>query len=105
MLDKHLDSNEDPSIAIRAVYGQWLPWLHFLDPTGSKRTRPDFSQAKKLGGTFVIPHGRPILSPAGLGREVGALVASEPECFSAAGSRAGPTSATNLRVALLPIFG
>jgi hypothetical protein len=31
ILDRHLDPGFDPSLAIRAVYGQWFPWLHFLD--------------------------------------------------------------------------
>jgi hypothetical protein len=30
-LDKHLDPSAEPSIAVRAVYGQWFPSLHFLD--------------------------------------------------------------------------
>ncbi len=32
VLDKHLDPNYDPALAIRAVYGQWFPWLVLLDP-------------------------------------------------------------------------
>jgi hypothetical protein len=31
VLDAHLDPARDPSMAIRAVYGQWLPWLALLD--------------------------------------------------------------------------
>jgi hypothetical protein len=31
VLDYHLDPNHDSSLAIRAVYGQWLPWLALLD--------------------------------------------------------------------------
>jgi hypothetical protein len=31
LLDAHLDPAEDPSMAVRAVYGRWLPWLHLLD--------------------------------------------------------------------------
>lgn len=30
-LELHLDTAIDPSIAVRSVYGRWLPWLHFLD--------------------------------------------------------------------------
>lgn len=26
-LEWHLDTNNDPSVAIRAVYGQWFPWI------------------------------------------------------------------------------
>lgn len=31
VLDRHLDPIADPSLAVRAVYGQWLPWLAMLD--------------------------------------------------------------------------
>lgn len=31
VLDEHLDASRDPSVAIRAVYGQWFPWLALLD--------------------------------------------------------------------------
>jgi hypothetical protein len=31
VLDAHLDVSKDPSLAIRAVYGQWFPWLVPLD--------------------------------------------------------------------------
>lgn len=31
VLDQHLDPSKDPSLAIRAVYGQWFPWLVLLD--------------------------------------------------------------------------
>lgn len=31
VLDFHLDPDRDPSLAVRAVYGQWFPWLAFLD--------------------------------------------------------------------------
>jgi len=32
VLEAHLDPTRDPSLAIRAVYGQWFPWLVLLDP-------------------------------------------------------------------------
>ena len=32
LLDRHLDPNTDPSLAVRAVYGQWFPWLVLIDP-------------------------------------------------------------------------
>jgi hypothetical protein len=32
VLDRHLDPQHDPSLAIRAVYGQRFPWLVMLDP-------------------------------------------------------------------------
>src|SRR6266849_2125663 len=31
ILSAHLDPEEDPSLAVRAVYGQWIPWLVSLD--------------------------------------------------------------------------
>lgn len=31
VLDAHLDVAQEPSLAIRAVYGQWFPWLVLLD--------------------------------------------------------------------------
>jgi hypothetical protein len=31
ILDGHLDPERDPSLAIRAIYGQWLPWLDSID--------------------------------------------------------------------------
>lgn len=31
VLEKHLDPNQEPSVAIRAVYGEWLPSLFWLD--------------------------------------------------------------------------
>src|SRR5262249_49795838 len=27
VLEKHLDPTRDPSLAVRSVYGRWLPWL------------------------------------------------------------------------------
>jgi hypothetical protein len=40
VLDKHLDPESDPSLAIRAVYGQWFPWLHFLDREWAQESVP-----------------------------------------------------------------
>jgi hypothetical protein len=31
LLDRHLDPTFEPSLAVRAVYGQWFPWLALLD--------------------------------------------------------------------------
>ena len=31
VLEEHLDPARDPSLAVRAVYGRWLPWLLLLD--------------------------------------------------------------------------
>ena len=30
VLENHLDPNADPSLAIRSIYGQWLPWLTLI---------------------------------------------------------------------------
>jgi hypothetical protein len=40
VLDRHLDPHQEPSRAIRTVYGQWFPWLHFLDPNWTKESIP-----------------------------------------------------------------
>jgi hypothetical protein len=40
VLDYHLDVLRDPSLAIRAVYGQWLPWLVLLDTRWVERALP-----------------------------------------------------------------
>jgi hypothetical protein len=39
-LDQHLDREQDPSLAIRAVYGQWFPWLSLLDRQWSEKAVP-----------------------------------------------------------------
>lgn len=39
-LERHLDPTNDPSLAIRAVYGQWFPWLCFLDQEWAVRQVP-----------------------------------------------------------------
>ena len=31
VLEEHLDPHSEPSLAVRAVYGKWLPWLILLD--------------------------------------------------------------------------
>ena len=31
VLEEHLDPDSEPSVAVRAVYGRWLPWLVLLD--------------------------------------------------------------------------
>ena len=37
VLERHLDISSDPSRAIRAVYGQWFPWLVLLDERWTQR--------------------------------------------------------------------
>ncbi len=36
VLEEHLDTSKDSSLAIRSVYGRWFPWLVLLDPVWSK---------------------------------------------------------------------
>jgi hypothetical protein len=31
VLDRHLDTQHDPSLAVRAMYGRWFPWLLLID--------------------------------------------------------------------------
>jgi hypothetical protein len=31
VLDRHLDPAQDPSLAIRSVYGRWFPWIQLID--------------------------------------------------------------------------
>ena len=33
VLQDHLDAGSEPSLAVRAVYGKWLPWLILIDET------------------------------------------------------------------------
>lgn len=40
VLEKHLDSAYDPSLAIRSLYGRWFPWLVLLDPEWAKQKAP-----------------------------------------------------------------
>jgi hypothetical protein len=39
VLEAHLDPANDPSLAIRAVYGQWFPWLVLLDRAWAEAQR------------------------------------------------------------------
>jgi hypothetical protein len=49
VLDEHLDIDQEPSLAIRSVYGQWFPWLTLLDPGwATQKCRKDFSQDEML---------------------------------------------------------
>lgn len=46
VLDRHLDTSIDPSLAIRAVYGQWFPWLVLLDASWAQsNAEPVFPSA------------------------------------------------------------
>jgi hypothetical protein len=47
VLDLHLEPERDPSPSIRAVYGQWFPWLNLLDSDWAERgTSRIFPQAE-----------------------------------------------------------
>jgi hypothetical protein len=52
VLTRHLDPTADPSPAVRAVYGSWLPWLISLDPNWTTdsfaRIFPDGEELKEL---------------------------------------------------------
>jgi hypothetical protein len=48
-LDYHLDPENDPSPAIRAVYGQWFPWLDMLRPTWAKQAASKIFSVDKHG--------------------------------------------------------
>lgn len=37
VLEEHLDVDADPSLAVRAVYGRWLPWLLLLEESWTVR--------------------------------------------------------------------
>ncbi len=37
VLERHLEPNNDSSLAIRAVYGRWIPWLVLLDTSWVKK--------------------------------------------------------------------
>ena len=54
VLEQHLNPDLEPSLAVRSVYGQWLPWLvqidrewvsHNLDRLFPKETHPQFWEA------------------------------------------------------------
>jgi len=46
VLDAHLDVAQEPSLAIRAVYGQWFPWFVLLD---SKWARDNAARIFPIG--------------------------------------------------------
>ncbi|MEJ1412330.1 MAG: hypothetical protein RPU90_01955 [Candidatus Sedimenticola sp. (ex Thyasira tokunagai)] len=65
VLDKHLDTDLDASLAIRSVYGQWFPWLILIDSTWAEQVKeriffPDSPQywdtAWKTYVTFCQPY-------------------------------------------------
>jgi hypothetical protein len=40
LLEAHLDVAQDPSLAIRSLYGRFFPWLHLLDPGWAQAAIP-----------------------------------------------------------------
>jgi hypothetical protein len=51
VLADHLDPRIDPSLAIRSVYGRWLPWLHLVDRAWVEGNLPRiFPDAQDLRG-------------------------------------------------------
>lgn len=40
VLDRHLDLTQDPSLAIRSLYGRWLPWILVFDRDWGTTTIP-----------------------------------------------------------------
>jgi hypothetical protein len=49
VLNAHLDPQQDRALAIRAVYGQWFPWLVFLDRQwATEHVSSIFSQDESL---------------------------------------------------------
>jgi len=41
VFEAHLDPEKDPSLAVRAVYGQWFPWLLLIDSAWAKEHAND----------------------------------------------------------------
>jgi len=62
VLERHLRLDHDPSLAIRGVYGLWLPWLHLLDPVWTQTHLPEIlprapearEQRNAAWGTFLL---------------------------------------------------
>jgi hypothetical protein len=62
LLDRHLDLGIEPSLAVRAVYGQWFPWLVLLDKAwATERVDAIFSSSADHSehfwaawGTYVV---------------------------------------------------
>jgi len=52
VLERHLEPAIESSIAVRSVYGRWLPWLHLLDPAWAsahlRRILPEGSEEAEL---------------------------------------------------------
>lgn len=58
LLERHLDSTQDPSLAVRAVYGQWFPWIVLLDPSwAADHTRDIFPSDAESSALFWAAWG------------------------------------------------
>jgi hypothetical protein len=54
VLESHLDISQDSSLAIRAVYGQWFPWLVLLDSKWAQnRVAEIFPTVETLRSFFI----------------------------------------------------
>lgn len=49
VLDDHLNSDNDPSLAVRSVYGQFYPWLNLLDSNWASEARTRIFSDDDLG--------------------------------------------------------
>ncbi|MFW2437793.1 MAG: hypothetical protein ACN4GR_00310 [Arenicellales bacterium] len=49
ILDDHLDPENDPSLAIRSVYGQFFPWLNLLDTNWANEAKYRIFSDDKMG--------------------------------------------------------
>jgi hypothetical protein len=42
LLEAHLDARMEPSLSIRAIYGQWFPWISLLDENWARANKGTF---------------------------------------------------------------
>ncbi|MBD2504673.1 hypothetical protein [Anabaena azotica] len=55
VLDEHLNLEQEPSLAIRSVYGQWFPWLVLLDPLWANQSVAKiFTQDESYGNLRLV---------------------------------------------------
>jgi hypothetical protein len=89
-LDEHLDRRRDPSVAVRSVYGQWLPWIIHADESWTIAHLPEIfpsaddaaSEWEAAWGayiTYCAPYDRPFeLLQAEYRRAIDRLGQSDP---------------------------
>ena len=51
-LEAHLDLVQDPSLAIRSLYGRFFPWLHLLNPTWAQAAIPRIFPAEEALASY-----------------------------------------------------